>query len=914
MNENYKIEKNVRPPRFAYRFLAWFCPEFLMEGIAGDLMEEFEKDIQSSGKLSRYRIQMAKLRFIWGVLKFFRPSIILRNKVSSEWLSAALLRNYFKISYRHLTKNKTFAAINSIGLAIGMASALLIYEYVSFEKSFDSFHARADQIYRVTTVWNEKTTSGDHRATTVPWSGPGVKEAFPEVLDYARFAPIDEFTGYNAVSYNNHKISEQSIFLADPGFLRMFSFPLVKGNRDKALNDPNSIVLTASIARKYFGNEDPIGKLIFLDTHGNLAENNFKVTGVIQDPPKNSHLQFDFLLSFNVVWEGLSSGSTYWHWDYTYCYLLVQPKANVEALGKKISALREKMFSAEMGDWNDVIDFKLQPLKDIHLYSSLKGEMQVNSDGRSLYFLVIIGMCIILSAYINYVNMSSVKAIERKTEIGIRKVVGSSKMQLTVQLLIESLVLNIFAVAMAVIIFRLSIPVIEQLFSIQWPAWNFSFFTSDFMLYSGGIIAAGIILSALYPAFVLVSFKPALVLKGKGTMPARSGSWTFRKLLIVLQFVFCIFFTIGTYALYRQVRFMKNHDLGMNMERVLAIRGYGFQSFADYENFHARVAAKSFVNSVGASSSAPGDEIIQLSLKPKVRVANRPATPMSQVKLIIVDQDFFETLHIEMLAGRNFSRTIATDGTSVVVNEAAARLLGYEDERSIIDELLAGIQEKEARIIGVIKNYHQRSLKDDIEPTVFVPNWTWDKTFGWNKRYFFVRLNPVNDLDEYQRHISELEKSWKVVNPDKPFHYFFLDNYFDQQYQADTTFSALFLFFAAFAIFIACLGLFGLVAYTTLQRTKEIGIRKVLGASVNNVLVLLSGDFIKQIVIATCIALPLLIWGLRHWLQQYAFQIPLSGWLFLPPLVLIFTIALLTVVLKSLKVATANPVDSLKYE
>jgi putative ABC transport system permease protein len=914
MNENYKIEKNVRPPRFAFRFLAWFCPAFLVEGVAGDLMEEFEKNIQSSRTPSRYRIPKAKLSFIWGVLKFFRPSIILRNKVSSNWLSAALLKNYFKISYRHLNKNKTFAAINTIGLAIGMASALLIYEYVTFEKSYDSFHTKADQIYRITTVWNEKTASGDHRATTVPWSGPGVKEAFPEVLDYTRFAPIDEFTGYNAVSYNNHKISEQNIFLADPGFLRMFSFPLVKGNLDQALKDPNSIVLTESVAQKYFANEDPMGKVIFLDTHGNLTENNFKVTGVIKDPPKNSHLKFDFLLSFNVVWEGLSSGSTYWHWDYTYCYLLLHSRADIEALEKEISSLREKTFRAEMGDWNDVIDFKLQPLKDIHLHSSLKGEMQVNSDGRLLHFLIIIGVCIILSAYINYVNMSSVKAIERKTEIGIRKVVGSSKLQLTVQLLIESFVLNSVAVGMAVLIFRGSIPVIEQLFSIQWPIWNSSFFSGDFMLYAAGVITAGIMLSALYPAFVLVSFKPALVLKGKGTMPATSGSWSLRKVLVVLQFVFCIIFTIGTYALYQQVRYMKNHDLGMNMERVLAIRGYGFQSYTDYENFHARVSAESFVDAVGASSSAPGDEIIQLSLKPKVRLASRPAMPLSQVKLITVDEDFFETLYIEMLAGRNFNRASVTDGTSVIVNEAAAKLLGYDDEKNILNESLLGIQEKDARIIGVIKNYHQRSLKDDLEPVVFVPNWIWDQTFGWNKRYFFVRLNPVTSLSDYQRHIGEIEKSWKMVNPDKPFQYFFLDDYFDQQYKADTTFSALFLFFAAFAIFIACLGLFGLVAYATLQRTKEIGIRKVLGASVKNILILLSRDFIRQIVIAICVALPLLIWGLRHWLEQYAFHIALSGLLFIVPLVSIIVIALLIVMLKSLKVAIANPVDSLKYE
>ena len=826
-------------------------------------------------------------------------------------MNLVMLRSYFKISYRHLAKNKTFAAINILGLAVGMAAALLIYEYVSFEKSFDTFHTQADQIYRVTTEWNKSITPEDKRATTVAWSGPGVKEEFPEVLEYARFAPMESFTGYNAVSYNKTEINENEIYLADPGFLKIFSFKLLKGDINKALADPTNVVITERIAKKYFQGRDPIGKELFIDTHGNLAENNFKVTGVVQDPPDNSHINFDFLISYNVIHKDLHNGSTYWHWDYTYAYLLLHPKADVKALERKMSALRLAKFGKEMEYYKDAIDFKLQPIKDIHLFSSLKGELKINSDGRSLYFLMLVGICIILSAYINYVNLSTVKAVERRTEIGIRKVVGSSKGQLTLQLLVESFVLNILAVFIAFILFRFSVPLIEQLFNIQWPSWRMSFISVDFILFVVIILLAGIVLSALYPAFVLTSFKPAEVLKGKGPGSSGERGWNLRKSLIVLQFVFCIAFTVGTYALYQQMKFMKSYDLGMNIEQVVAVQGYGFQSYEVYEKFRSELSGPSFVRSVGASSSAPGEEIIQLSLKPKVAVAGQ-ASSGRELKMVMIDEDYFNTLEVKFIAGRNFDKSVNTDGKSVIINEAALTQLGFKDPQEILNESLRGLDEKDLKVIGVIKNYNQRSLKSGYEPIVFLPMKS--NNFGWNKRYFFVRLSPARNLEQRQDQISEIQKAWKSVSPEKPFQYFFLDSHFDQQYKADTAYSSLFLFFATLAIFIACLGLFGLVAYTTIQRTKEIGVRKVLGASVQNILTLLSGDFIKLIIVAMIIAVPSVIWGLRYWLDQYAFRISLSVWLFIIPLFSIFMIALLTIVLKSLKVATANPVDSLRYE
>lgn len=902
---------DVQPPKWALALLRSICPNQLYEEIEGDLIQKFNRDVKRLGEAK------AKRRLVWNVVRFFRPEIVLRNKISMDLFNITLLGNYFKISYRYLARNKTFAVVNVLGLALGMASALLIYKYVRAERSYDTFHKAAANIYRVTTEWNASLTPQDKRATTVPWSGPGVKEAFPEVIEYTRFAPLATMTGNNSVHYKGKEIDENRIYLVDPGFLKIFSFPLFEGDDRSALSNPHQIIVTESIARKYFGNESPLGKSLFIDTHENLTGNDYKVTGVIGDPPLNSHMSFDFLISYPSMWAGLNNGSTYWHWDNTYCYLLLRPDADVRLLERKISDLRVKQFGNEMGGWNDIIEFKLQPVKDIHLFSFLKGEISLNGDGRSLHFLVVVGISILLSAYINYINLSTVKAVERRIEIGIRKVVGSSKVQLSFQLVVESVVINIMALILAVAIAGISGPVLENLFNIQWPEVDLGFPPTSFLLGVLGLVTAGTLLSALYPAFVMTSLKPAEALKGRKPASIGGGNrWTLRRSLTVLQFIFCIVFTIGTFVLYQQLKFMKNHDLGMNMDKVIAVKAYGFQQYSSYKSFKAKLSSSSLISSVGSSSAAPGDEIVMLGLRPKVSVGEK--ADLTELKMISVDEDFFKTLNVEFIAGRNFDPSSKTESDAVILNETAAKLLGYEDPVKIVNQRLKHLRQTENEVIGVIKNYHQLSLKNSLEPIVFVPNfvpnWIPENNLGWNKFYYFVRLNSAIQYEDITQVITEMERAWNASAAKHPFSYFFLDSYFDNNYRSDTTFSSLFLFFSSFAIFIACLGLFGLVAYTTLQRTKEIGIRKVLGASVQNILMLVSKDFVKLIVIAAVVAIPLVGFGLQEWLESYAFRIRMEVWLFAYPLLLIFILAYVTVVLKSIKVAVANPVESIRYE
>lgn len=899
--------KESIPSRFAFRLLEWFCPQSLYESVSGDLLEQFEEDVKEHGA------KKAKRKFVWNVIRFFRPGIILRNRFSIELMSVTLLLNYFKISYRYLAKHKTFAAVNILGLSMGIAASFLIYEYVRFEKSFDSFHENALQIYRITTEWNSEQTPDDKRATTVPWSGPNVKEAFPEVLEYSRFASLSPMTGDNSVRFKGKNISEINIYLADPGFLKIFSFQLLQGNKSSALSRPHQVIITRSIAEKYFQNENPIGKSLVIDTHGNLSGNDYLITGVIENPPATSHLTFDFLISYSSMWEGLNNGSTYWHWDNTYCYVLLHPEVNVKSLEKKVSDLRVKQFGNEFGDWQDKINFKLQPLKDIHLYSSLKGEIAINGDGRAVNFLIIVGILVLLSAYINYINLSTSKALERRTEIGVRKVVGSTKIQLTMQLLMESILINVLAVGVAIILVKVSQPILENSFNIQWPVLAFTSITPSLLLTALCIIVGAILLSSFYPAFVITTFKPVEVLKGSKPINTGAGNrWTLRQSLTVMQFVFCIGFTVATFALYQQLTFMKNHDLGMNMEKVVAVRSYGFQSHQNFQSFKSKLSTSSRIKSVASSSAAPGDEIIMLGLKPKVRVGNN--AEVKEVKIVSVDEDFFRTLQIDFLSGRNFDASSKTEHDAVILNEAAMHVLGYGDPEKILHQPMYNITDKESKIVGIIKNYHQRSLKDKYEPIVFVPNWIEAHQLGWNKNYYFVRLNPTSNIADMQKAIAEMEAAWKSSSEEHPFNYFFLDNYFDSHYKAETTFSSLFLFFSCFAIFISCLGLFGWVAYATLQRTKEIGIRKVLGASVQNILILLSREFVKLVLIAASITIPLVMFGLQNWLEAYAFRIQLTSWLFFFPLLLIFCLAIITVILKSWKVAMSNPVDSIRYE
>jgi len=816
-------------------------------------------------------------------------------------MNISLLANYLTITIRQALRDRLSTLISILGLGLAIAATLIISDYVGFERSFDAFHTNRDRIYRVTTAWNASVTSDDERATTVQWSGPGVKALFPEVQDFTRVMPASKMMGDNAVRYGNTTLGGSDILLADPGFLTMFSFGWIGGDVTTALKEPGSVVITESIAKMYFKNEDPIGKALQIDTHGNLNGNDFRITGVIADAPANSHFRYDYILSISSMWESLNDGSTYWHWDNTYCYLLLHPGADPVALGSKMTTERVQLFASQMRSWNDKIDFHLQPLTDIHLSPPLKGEIGINGNGRYLYFLLILAACILLCACINYINLSVAKAIARQTEIGIRKVTGSSRTQLIAQLSIETLLVVVLAVVFAFVIAPLTIPIITRVFNISWPAAWLSSISFNSALIISGVLMLMLIISMLYPASVISSVRPAMVLKAS-RVPGSHG-WSLRRYLVVVQFFFCIVFTVGTWVLFRQLEFIRTHDAGFNRDQVVVVKNYGFRPYKSFQDFKQLLTGHEDVLAVGTSSAAPGDEVTELALRPKISIGGN--TTLHEVKLINADDGFFDALDVRFIAGRNFDENILTDKETVIINESTARLLGFKEPSDAMMKVVNGLLEKPATIIGIVKDYNQRSFKLPYEPIVFMPSWRGD--FGWNKDYYFIKL-------QNNRSLGLIESAWKSTASALPFDYFYLDEHFEWQYKADQAFIALFTLFAGVAVFISLVGLSAVVATVASQRTREIGIRKVFGATLHNILSLLSTDFAKLIAIAALIAIPVVAAITREWLDTFAFRISFGAELILVPLSLLVVVVLLIVVFRSSKAAMANPVDSLRHE
>lgn len=596
--------------------------------------------------------------------------------------------------------------------------------------------------------------------------------------------------------------------------------------------------------------------------------------------------------------------------------MLLNDHADPAILEQKISQLRIEEFGDDLGVWNDVIDFKLQPLKDIHLFSGLKGEMNINGDGLSVSFLTIIGICILLSAYMNYVNFAAVKAVERKTDIGIRKVMGSTSWQLAAQLLLESAMLNMVAVVLAIVCCFLCHSFLIEFTGAKSLNFIQMVLAPQTLRCIALVLTAGIVCTSLYPVLMLTSFNPAHVLRA-GKVTSRSAGGDLRKSLIVVQFIVGIVFTVSTYAAYQQLQYVKDLDMGMDINNVMVVKGFGAQPYSSYENFKSKLEAYPSIRAVGTSSSTPGEEIINLSLRARVAIKGGRSLVDKEIKLVTVDGDFFKAMEVKFLSGRSFDESIPSDKEGVILNETAAKILGYQDPREATNDNLtwgrsimgAGSQ---SGIIGVIQNYHQLSLKNAFEPLGFITSKSHE--WQWNKRYYFVRFENLSTKADLRSVMSSIERSWKSAVRDEPFNYFFLDQYFDRQYKSDAAMNVLFIAFSIIAIIIACLGLFGLVAYTTLQRTGEIGIRKVLGASVESILVLLSADFIRLMLVATILSIPLIMWGLRLWLNRYVFRMELTWWLFAFPVAVTFLIALLTVTLESMRLARRNPVDSLRHE
>jgi putative ABC transport system permease protein len=794
-----------------------------------------------------------------------------------------MLRNYLRTALRNLWRHRGFSTLNILGLTIGLTAFFLIFLYVCFELSYDSFHSKADRIYRA--VGDLQTRTETQHFNTVPAPATlHLPAEFPEVEATTRLTLGDNWM----VIQGAQVFEQEDVSFADSNFLTVFDFPLLKGNAHTVLRDPFSVVLTETTAKKFFGNSDPIGRSLTLTRdrfHGT-------VTGVMKDLPENSHMKIAMMMSMTTVTQKLNPNNDV-DWD-NYggsSYLLLKPGANVAALESKFPGYLEKTVGPQMKKSQQQFTMLLEPLRGIYLYSTRDSSRTGNIS--DVYIFSIIGAFILLIACINFVNLTTARSAERAKEVGIRKVMGAGKGMLAGQFIGESIILCVIAYLLAVVLSALLLPGFNRLAGKVISAGIFSH--SWYLLVLLGVSILIGIIAGLYPALVLSSFQPVAVLKGRFSTGTRG--LILRKSLVIVQFTIATGLMIGTLVVYNQLNYMRSQDLGFDKEQKLIL---DTRDDSAKLAFNAEISRLPGVLGTAMSTHVPGNG--DFSNGCELENARGDMQPVNTV-VYLVNYDYIDVMGMKIVAGRGFSRSFITDTThGMIVNETAVRQLGYTSPEKAIGKRFNQFG-GEGQIVGVIKDFHFRSLQEVIKPLT-------------------MRLEPKSGdllcvkLDGHRipATIAAIQDKWKVMLPTRPFTYFFLDEVFDKQYRAEDRFGRLFLNFAILAIFISCLGLMGLASYSTLQRTKEIGVRKVVGASVGNIVFLLSKDFLKLVVWAFLVAAPVSWFFVHGWLQGFAYRISAYWWIYAVAGLGAVLVALLTISFQSIRAALANPVKSLRSE
>jgi len=815
-----------------------------------------------------------------------------------------MFKNYLKTAWRSLWNHKLISIINISGLATGIASSILLFSYVSFQLSYDNFHANKENIYRVDLDLYQNNKLVFQSSENYPALGPALKNDYPEVIEEARLYNM----GYknNCVfTHDNTHFRETKFLYADASFLTMFSFPFIHGDPGSALSQPNTAVISASVAKKIFGDNNPVGKFIQMDDDDRNSEL-CKITGVFEDIPENSHIKFNILISYLTLdrrRDGIKRYESAWDRKDFYTYILLRPGTDSKLLEEKFPSFISRHIPDEKTS-HTKSKLGLQPLEKIHLGSNFIDEPEATGNEKAISFLIIIAIFIIIIAWVNYINLATAGSVNRAKEIGIRKVLGSRQPQLIKQFLTESLGINVVSFVIAIIIVQFAQPLLNRLFHVDFSLAVF--FTSKHGLIFIAFMITGAFFSGLYPAFVLSSFKPVSVLKGK-IMASKNGL-TLRKSLVIFQFSLSILLIIGTIIVYEQVHFMLNQDIGIKSSQVLVMDrpGRWDTSRAAHnlyvERFKNTLKKNPAIEAVGMSDELPGKEIRYPSNYTSDNVSGQNSIP---IKTTAIDEDYFHVLGMNFLAGRNFSQKYKTDRTAVILTESAVKLFGFKQPQDAIGRDLLG-DNTHYTVIGVINDFHQLSLQKKMEPAAF-------QFDDGDLREFEYYLIKIKTRDIHQA-VAGIEYAWNDSFKGNPFDFSFLDEYYDRQYKNEIQFGVLFGVFSIIAITIACIGLFALVAFMIEQRTKEIGVRKVLGADIKDIMFLLTKDFVKLVLFANLIAWPLGWLLMSNWLKDFAYRIHIGFWVFVVAALLALIIAMVTISFQAIKAAIANPVKSLRTE
>jgi len=809
-----------------------------------------------------------------------------------------MLKNYLKIAWRNLIKNKAFSVINITGLAIGLSCFLLITSYVTDELSYDRFYPNAQNIYRI----NSDIRFGGanlHMPLSSDMAAQLMKKDYPQVENYTRI-----YTNNNnrLIKKNNDYIDENKTANVDSTFFDVFQLPAVEGDVKHALDEPNTVVITASTAKKYFGSTNVLGKTIEVKGDKNPF---YKITGVIKDIPEDSHFHFDFFFTMrgvNYDWGQITSHNFY-------TYLVLKPGTNYKVFDKNFDQYVEKyvfpyaskfMNISSMEDFKKAgnsIQYSLIPLTKIHLYSDRTMELSPSGNIQYVYIFSAVALFILLIACINFMNLTTAYSSNRAKEVGIRKVLGTEKRNLVSQFLFESIMMVFLSLIIAIVIVELVLPGFNNIANKEITISSlFSPYILPILIALPFIVG---LLAGSYPAFYLSSFKPIEILKGKQNLGSKSGG--LRSALVVFQFAISIILIVGTIVIYKQLNYIQTKNLGYNKDQVLVVNGIS----ALNDN------VTPFKNEV---LQMPGVESGTISGYLPVSNSSRSDNTFSKESVMTttngfdmqnwyIDYDYIKTLGMNIVAGRNFSRDFGSDSNAVIINQATAQVLGYANPvgQKVYQSQDDG-KTKPLIIIGVVKDFNFESLHQNISPLCF--------SLGGGAGLGIFKVHSAN----LSNLIAGIQNKWKTMAPGLPFSYRFLNESFDEMYRAEQRVGTLSIIFSVLAIFIACLGLFGLATFIAKQRTKEIGIRKVLGASVTSVTKMLSKDFIKLVIIACVIAIPLSYLAMNKWLQGFAYRIHISWWVFLIAGIMAILIALITVSFQAIKAAIANPVESLRSE
>ena len=806
-----------------------------------------------------------------------------------------IISNYWNSAWRSLTKKKGFSAINITGLAISMAAALLILTYVAFEYSYDNMHRNQDRIFRVEARFYENGELTDDWASSSAGYVPAMKRNMAGIEDVTRVG--SQYYPEQIVKYNELLYRETGIGYAEANFFNFFDFKLLKGDKNTCLEGPNKVVITERIARKYFKGENPMGKILIF--RSNIGEEACEVSGIMEDMPVNSHTRYSMLISYKMLPKWMDE---YWYRHEVYSYVLLKSANLKKQVEDAFPEMAEK-YKTDEALKNKTWAVQLVNLRDIHLNRQKSYEPEIKGNSSSLLVLICTALAILCIAWINYINMTVARSMERAREIGIRRASGASRRQIVSQFLFEALVTNGIAFILALGIMEALMPAFNNLTGrdLSFSVWITTPLGWLLLL----VFAIGVFLSGFYPAMVLSGIRPLKMLKGKFTHTR--GATITRKVLVVLQYTASLTLLCGTLIVYAQLQYMRNASLGVRTDQTLVLK---FPAKCEgletkLEAMKKEIALLPSVKAVTVSGAVPGTEVTDfLSI-----VRENDVTKQTRLlEMLNCDPYFLDAYDLKFVAGRGFSEDFGGDVYNIVLNEAAVRTLGFESpEKALGERLSVETVDQPMQIIGVVNNYHQQSLNKDYTPILFALH---DKLSWMKQRYISVVMEDANPREL----TKQVETVWNRYFPDSSYDYFFLDQFFDQQYRQDEVFGLIVALFAILAIFISCMGLWVLVMFSCSTRIREMGIRKVLGASKMQLFCELGREFFVLIGISIVIALPLSWWIMNGWLSYYSFRTDWKIWFFVVPVVLLCVISLLTIAWQTAKTIFSKPARSLRYE